>query len=69
MLCQCMIRLILQLIKEFLPSKKIVAFIFLKSADVPVNVNKEEIEIKVLSSKSFLNCVVPYVHSGSQDSF
>lgn len=67
MLYQCMNRLILWLIKEFLPSKK-VAF-RCKPADVSVNVNKEEIEMKVSSSKSFLNCVVPYVHSGSQDSF
>lgn len=72
MLYQCTNPLIPWPFKKFFPSKKIVVFGFLKSAEllqIPVNVNKEEIQIKVSSSKFFLNCLVPYVHSGSQESF
>lgn len=72
MLYQCTNPLILWLVKKFFPSKKIAVFGYLKSAEflqIPVNVNTEEIQMKVSSSKSFLNCFIPYVHSGSQESF
>lgn len=71
-LYQCMNPLILWPVKKLSPSKKIVVFGFLKYAEllqIPVNVNKEEIQMKGSSSKSFLNCLVPYVPSGSQESF
>lgn len=55
--------LIVRLAENYFPTQKLLSLEFLRS-EKPL-----QIPTKVLSSKSSLNCLVPYAHAVSQESF